>query len=75
MTRIILRITLRPTIWLLPHFWRNRYRYAIRHTHPPRAEYAWGHRLCWLCLDCEFAVIPRGAHWNPDGTHLYQPAD
>jgi hypothetical protein len=72
MNRLIIRISLRPNCWLLPYFWSNKYRYHIRHSSPPRDEFAFGHRLVWLFLDCELAILPKDAYWNPDGTH-FQP--
>lgn len=74
MNRIVLRVSLRSTFWLLPYFWRNHYTYVIRRTHPTRTERGLGHRFVWLFVDCELAILPRGAYWNPDGAHL-QPQD
>jgi hypothetical protein len=68
MNRIIVKITLCWTFWLLPYFWRNRYVYRIRRQE--KTEASFGHRAVWLCFDCEFALLPKNAVWNPDGTHL-----
>lgn len=73
MNRLILRITLKPTFHLFPYVWTNHYAYSIRKEH--RTEKAFGHRLVFLCFDCEFSRLPKNAHWNPDGTHFTQPAD
>ena len=73
MTRIIVLASIRPNFWLLPYVWRNHYTYHIRRSHPPRNEGAFGHRLVWLFFDCEVALLPKNAYWNPDGTHLSQP--
>jgi hypothetical protein len=66
--RIILRISIKPTFWVLPYFWRNRYMYQFRLER--RHTGGIGYRMVWLCFDCEFARIPKGASWSPDGAHL-----
>lgn len=73
MNRLIIRVSIRPNIWLLPYIWKNRYQYHIRFSSPTRSESAWGHRLVWLCFDCELALLPRNAYWNPDGKFYDQP--
>jgi len=75
MNRIVARISISRNIWIVPHVWRNRYTYHIRRSSPPRNEVAFGHRLLFLCFDCELAIIPKNSFWNPDGTHLNQPTD
>lgn len=73
MNRLIIRVSLRPNFWVLPYLWRNKYTYHIRRSNPARNETAWGHRLVWLFFDCEVAVLPKNAYWNPDGTCFEQP--
>jgi len=71
MNRLIIRISIRPNIWLLPYIWKNRYTYHIRWTQ--KNQSAFGHRLVWLCFDCELALLPKNAYWNPDGNAYDQP--
>ena len=68
MNRIILRISITPTFWLLPFTWKNTYHAKI-HNHPKLIPYT-GYRVIFLCFNSEFAILPKGASWNPDATHL-----